>query len=303
LRSFDAVMCVGPAHHATAALAVRALALHARPRRIVVFTAGGAFRRLEPLRAEGIPLVLVDEDAAIPGVSLSALRARLAERGGDPARAGWYLQQFLKMAACELPEIPERYLVWDADTILLRPTEFFTADGHALVNPATEHHAPYFETCRALLGIERRAGYSFIAESLPVKTAHMRRLLDAVRARAPGRPWALAIVDAIDPRELSLSGFSEFETYGNFVLSFDPDHVVVRPLRTCRDGAARYGAVPGRNDLELLALEYAWVSFEAWTPRRPARVALAKTRSALVHVLLHPRTPWGRAWRRRRLRP
>jgi len=297
---FDAFVCVGPAHFRTALLAIRALVRHAGPRRVFVATSRAAHARLEGLRAEGVDLELLDEDALLPGVTLGTLSAYLGAKGSLPRRAGWYLQQFLKMSACRLESIADHYLVLDADTVLLRPVRFIRPDGAVLVNPASERHAPYFATCRALLGLERQVDFSFIAESLMVRRDYMRALLAEIDARPPaGRAWPLKVMDAIDPGDLCLSGFSEYETYGNWVAARHPGHFVVRPLRTRRDGSKRFGMSPSRYDLHRLSLTYSYVSFEEWTCGRPHRIVLEKVASAVLYGLLHPATPWARALARR----
>lgn len=39
---------------------------------------------------------------------------------GFPARTGWYIQQFLKMGFSQKTKDAD-YLIWDADTIILKP--------------------------------------------------------------------------------------------------------------------------------------------------------------------------------------
>ena len=74
----------------------------------------------------------------------------ISESIGRPehkSSAGWYYQQFLKMAYCNHCD-NEYYLTWDADTIPLRPISMFHSSGAPYLFTKTEYMASYFKTLK-----------------------------------------------------------------------------------------------------------------------------------------------------------
>src|ERR1700679_2147205 len=86
---------------------------------------------------------IIAEDEFIPGMNIPQLR-QLA-MFGFPKNAGWYFQQFLKLQFAFVEPADDFYLIWDADTIPLRPMRFFDSSGRMLLTKAMEYHTPYFE--------------------------------------------------------------------------------------------------------------------------------------------------------------
>jgi hypothetical protein len=211
-------------------------------------------------------LCLVDEDKAAPGLTLNNVRALLAARGAAPARAGWYFQQFLKLCYSLNPKAGSHYLVWDADTIPLRPMEFFNHDGRTFFETSAEYNPAYFATMQRLIGIGKAEPYSFISEHMMIERNKAVQLLKEIcgSSEVSCRQVAERIISAIDAESLSESGFSEFETYGTYVTSKYPESVAVRALPSQRQGVLIYGRQPKPQDLFALSRRYYWASFEAW---------------------------------------
>ena len=71
------------------------------------------------------------EAAVLPGLNVSELARRYEadplvasnrrRRLRDPLRAGWFFQQFVKMAFPLFQPISTDYLIWDSDAVLIRP--------------------------------------------------------------------------------------------------------------------------------------------------------------------------------------
>ena len=80
-------------------------------RRILVI---GAEKLSEPVRALGVEFI--EENTLYKGLTLGKVRECLKARLGEEKRAGWYFQQFLKLAYAYQCQ-DEYYIVWDADTI------------------------------------------------------------------------------------------------------------------------------------------------------------------------------------------
>lgn len=285
---FDVVMPVTREHNAVAGLSIQSLVRNVAPRRIYVMTPKNNFSFFAALPGN-CPVALVDEDTLIPGITLRAIADFIEKAGEKRSRAGWYFQQFLKMSASFLPDITDYYLIWDADTLMLNPIRFLNDANQALIKPSTEHHRPYFDTYAKLLGLTRSVDFSFISEHFFIRTEYMKELIAAIEKRAkPGTPWVWAVMNAVEPRQLSGAGFSEYETYGNFVNTVHPGAIAVRPLSTIRYGARKFGPAPNRYDLYRLSLSYAYASFESWDAGKPLRIKAEKLLSFLIYCL-HPR--------------
>ena len=99
-----------------------------------------------------------------------------------------------------------------------------------------------------------------------VRSSYMQELLELVESRArEAKNWVYAILDRITVENLQHSGFSEFETYGNFLQARHPESFRPRPLRSTRDAAALFGMSPNRCDVYyLMKRGYCFASFERW---------------------------------------
>jgi len=227
-------------------------------RRLYVITAQSNFQRCR--RALGEEVVLIDEDTFIPGMTLDALRQ--LQLPGFPRGAGWYFQQLLKFQFAFTEPGEEFYLIWDADTIPLRPLEFFDERGAMLFTTADEEHAPYFETYRHLLGEEPNREFSFISQHIIVRKSILREMLEKIETRFPGEEnWAWKIMRHLEGAGTNL--FSEYEMYGHYVKNHYPEQAVYRQLPWLRHGSRAVGGAPSPLDLERLGQEYAFAAFES----------------------------------------
>ena len=108
-----------------------------RPCRILLVSAG---------RCNNAPrdVHCLHEATLIPGLSISSVRDALArhpkpKKGELPAetlkaRAGWLLQQFLKLGLAEYKhDLTEHFVIWDSDCVILRPLAFFDEDLRSVV--------------------------------------------------------------------------------------------------------------------------------------------------------------------------
>lgn len=282
---FDVVMPVTNQHNHIACLSIISLAQNVTPRHIYVITPKDNFRFFESLQ-KYYPVITLDENDIIPKVNLRAIADFIENAGQNRARAGWYFQQFLKMSACCLPDIGDYYLIWDADTIMLKPLKFLNDKNQILIKPSAEYHQPYFDTYYKIFGKTRSVNYSFISEHFFVKTNYMKELITAIKKHTTmERNWVWNIMNAVDSKHLSGSGFSEYETYGNFVNTVHPETFVLRPLKTIRDGARRFGPIPNRYDLHRLSLSYSYASFETWDTGKSLRIWIEKLLSAFIYFL------------------
>jgi len=283
---YDSILCVASKHKDISLMAIRSLLLFSQSRNIYVITS----RENSPFfkkHLETYPSVtLLDEDRIIEGISLQVIQEYFNRRIGTPQRAGWYFQQFLKMSICRLPDLADHYLVWDSDTIALQPLRFIDPDGRVLVDIKTEHHKPYFELTQRVLGIERLVDFSFISEHLMIHKEYMNELISHFEARSSiGSSWVWLILNSIDERHLGQSGFSEYETYGNFMASKYKDSFRCRPLKSTRRGTHYFGMLPNRYDCFYMMLEgYTMATFETSESMSTRRIAVTKGISRILYM-------------------
>jgi hypothetical protein len=176
----------------------------------------------------------------------------------QPQRAGWYLQQFLKLSFGQYAGV-FRYLIWDADTVLLKPIEFF--DGEmVLLNRAREFNKPYFDTFERLLGYAAPLKSSVISQYAPIESAHVGEMQNQIESRH-GREWIEAVLAGL-PGDFQ-SEFSEYETYGNFLASRYPHKIRLVRHKWLRYGADVVGNVETQS-LEALKRKFARYSYVAF---------------------------------------
>lgn len=157
-------------------------------------------------------LIFVDE-TSIFGFAPAELKLKVQlEDGRVLDRSGWLFQQFIKLSAAV--GTCENYLCIDADHVLIRPHVFITSAQKPMFYMASENHRPYYDCIKRLLGEVQLTPLSYVAHKMLFNKQQVEALHEAIR-RHTGKEWREAILDTYD-RSME-SGFSEFETYGNFV--------------------------------------------------------------------------------------
>lgn len=208
----------------------------------------------------GKDLHLWDEAELLPGMTLQDLRQMPFPF--FPKGAGWYFQQFLKYAFVEVSNNDEYFLIWDADTVLLKPIEFFNSEGKPIYTKASEHHRPYFQTFETLFDSPANREFSFISQHQIIHKGILRQMLSEIQQRNPtATNWAWAIMNNLQGQGSNL--FSEYETYGHYLKLRHPDGFAARDLPWTRDGAAMAGYPPSAPKLEIISKEFAFAAFEA----------------------------------------
>ena len=255
-------------------MTIRSLLRYSNPRKIFVITPLSNFGYLEDNIDTHIPLFILDEDNLFEYLNYKYINDILVKRIGSDIYTGWYFQQFLKMSFCNFPGVANYYLIWDSDTVLLKKLEFFDNEGNVLINPKKAHHKPYFILINKLLGYEKQVNYSFISEHLMVKTEYMKELLCSLKSKTPkNSTWIELILKNIDNKYLEKSGFSEYETYGNFIARNHTGSFKYRPIKSIRIGSKLFGNIPDKyNIFSLMLLGYSFVSFEKWHSKNILRI-------------------------------
>ncbi|GAA4182956.1 DUF6492 family protein [Sphingobacterium ginsenosidimutans] len=285
---YDVVICVGPQHIEIAKIVINQVKRFFQAQQIYVITHASHFEKFQVLSLSN--LVLVNENELFDQFNFQSVADFLKQRINNGDRAGWYFQQFLKMEISKIIQ-SDYYLIWDADTIPLKPIDFFDKEERALIHKSEENHNPYFETLEHILGLKKTVNYSFISEHFMVQTKLMQNMLLEISTNAGNQAWPYYILENITTKDLALSGFSEYETYGNFLNSTYPDNFRLRTspselLNTTRNGSMILGTLPNTKDLnflEVLGLHYA--TFEIWQDINPKKIKTNKRRIALFFFL------------------
>lgn len=236
------------------------------PARITYVSPGPCMEKILSRGLVGEDGRLLDEDEISPGLNLPFVRSLIAARGGNPRRAGWYYKQIAIFAYAQRPEAWTHYLVWDADSIPVRPIPFFDDEGRVFLDKKREHHRAYFETIGRLTGMRKAVDFSFVAEHMLFERDLMRELNACILGGRDfdGRELAERIIGAVADEDISRSGFSEYETYGTFVAARHPERIAFRHLASTRYGTAFFGRAPSGAQLFAISTLFHWASFESW---------------------------------------
>ena len=140
------------------------------------------------------------------------------------------------------------YAVWDVDTIPLKKISFIDEHGRSLMNKKRAHHKPYFYLIDKLFdGKLKTFNFSFITEAMFIRNAYMKEMIDKIGGKDK---FIENIMANVLPSEVIHSGFSEFETYGTYVMNCYPDTVAFRSWKTERNGGNIFRYVPTPEELD-----------------------------------------------------
>lgn len=214
------------------------------------------FRSALPSRAAILP-----ESSLLSGWTLSAIAHRLPPQSAN--RAGWYLQQIIKVQALAALPSGSRAVIWDGDTIPLCSPAFTDAEDRVGFYLGTERHAPYFDTIEELLGVGRAIDGSFIAQCMHVRVRWIHELIGSIEVRK-ARPWVEALLAAVTGQ--SPSEFSEYETIGTFAVRRYPNECFIHRRPWFRFGTAYCGGLERITPahLQRLARLFDFAAFERW---------------------------------------
>lgn len=176
----------------------------------------------------------IDENSILEGLNIQTIRDLLSKRECSSKRAGWYFQQFLKMAVCYYLNT-DLYLIWDGDTVPLR--DYTVNPDELYFDVKTEYHKPYFETMKRIFPyLYKKFDFSFISEHMIVKSDIMKQLIQEIEVQdsIKGNTFYEKIINSINLEDLSRSGFSEFETYGNYAMYHNENLYKIRQWKSLR---------------------------------------------------------------------
>jgi len=211
----------------------------------------------------------LDENKVFENVNYSVIEKLIISKNMyAKRRTGWYFQQFIKMSYSMVCE-DDYYIVWDADTIPLRSINMFDENSVPYFDVKEEYHKPYFTVLNKLFDGEIKrydVQKSFISEHMLINVQYMKNLIADIErnSKLEGHYYFEKIINSIYPFDLLKSGFSEFETYGNYVLHTYEDAYRIRHLKSLRNGSKYLGTCPAPEKLEWAAKSYDIISFEKY---------------------------------------
>ena len=176
----------------------------------------------------------------------------------NPDRYGWYLQQFLKLAFIQQHRDSEYILIWDSDTIPIRPINFKSPNGEPIFYHGDEFHAEYFRSIHRLTGLEKLVEKSFIAQCLPVDVRVILPYFD--RWSATATEWYEPLFDSIDFSQQS--GFSEYELVGTIFSHHSERPVQFSERKWIRNGTELFGDPANIPPKKVAEVDF--VAFEIW---------------------------------------
>ena len=220
---------------------------------------------LETLLPSDYPIVFIDEKELVDFNAIKNLIVKRTKKNEAGSRAGWYVQQFIKMAFARICQA-DYYLLWDSDTVPLKPVNMIEED-RPVFDCKTEYHEAYFKTLEKLFpNLRKCIKGSFISEHMIIKTSLMRQMLNEIEANVnlDGANFAEKIINAVAVEELTGSGFSEFETFGTYVYSRYLDAYGLRKWKSMRFGGFFFDCGKGLSEetVNWLSSYYDAISFE-----------------------------------------
>lgn len=252
--NYSVVMPIVYADVSLAKLNIAYIFRYLKPNKIVIMGEKSLERYFRSYNVE-----FIDEDMVCRGMTLRGIKRLLTKKADDSQRAGWYFQQFLKMSYANICE-EDYYLVWDADTIPLREITFFNGKTPYL-DLKKEFNKNYFATLERLLALKKTIRKSFICEHMLINKYIMLELIGEIEAKHKVKYYE-AVINCIDKEAVNQSGFSEFETYGTFVVNKHKGAYALRNNKKSLRHGKRYLLDPTADNLKWAAKSYSMISFE-----------------------------------------
>ncbi|MDT3701162.1 MAG: DUF6492 family protein [Thermincola sp.] len=206
--------------------------------------------------------IYVNENSVLP-ISKADINYSPVRRNISVDRSGWLFQQFLKLGGDTLGD-SDGFMVIDADTVLIRP-HIFEQNGKMALFCRSLYYRPYFTTYQRLLG-ENAPGplqaKFFVSHYMYFNKKRLAELKKVIEMRHDTE-WYTAIIKCMSKKQWD--SFSEFETYGNFMLKNHPAEIILKPRRnlSCKRTSIKNIA---KMNMNQLAQKYGFrsVSFHSW---------------------------------------
>lgn len=207
----------------------------------------------------------IDENDIIPDMTLSAIKDIFLSEKIDVDKAGWYFQQFLKLSYCYKTEY-DYYLVWDSDTIPIHEIRLFDEE-KPVFGMKKEYHELYFETIQKLFGFGKSIHASFISEHMMFEKELVKEMIQEIENNSQLEGtcfWEKILFSACPRNKLERNCFSEFETYGTWIMNRYPNRYKMLEYKSYRQGKSLTGYPPNKARFAELQGMFDAISYEAW---------------------------------------
>lgn len=207
---------------------------------------------------KNIPVRILDENTILPGLTFENIHAI------NSKKTGWYFQQFLKMAYANICQ-HDFYIIFDGDTIPLRPLSFFRDNKMVFIKKG-EYFEPYFNMIDTLFNgcVKRSVQFSFISECMIIKKSIMCNIIKDIEHNnnIHGSTFFEKILHCVYVDKLQGRDFSEYETYGNYIARYHANEYDVQQLCTLREAMKFFDDLPEDYILDYLSRDFDTISFE-----------------------------------------
>jgi hypothetical protein len=185
----------------------------------------------------------------------------------------WYKQQILKLILIDSSNQDEVVLIWDGDTIPLKPLNFLKNNtlGYYISN---EFHHPYHNTINYLLGFQKPQNHSFIAQCFVVRVYWIKLMIKSIESR-----YKCSYIDSIIKiaNTSKLQNFSEYETMAAFIQRYFFFDTFIINNKWFRYGYSICGSPANAYKMKE---NFDYISFESWDS--------STLRSIIIRIIFAP---------------
>ena len=199
--------------------------------------------------------IIFVEETTVLGFGPQKLNLLVETEFGTKNRSGWLFQQLIKLSGnigtCDY------YVTVDSDHILLRPHTFLDKSNKSVLYLSEEKNPPYREFIHKLLPKSNITlnPFSYVSHKMIFGKKELKFLQNEITRQNGGKYWVDAILSCYDRRQIS--GFSEFELYGNTLSE--------KRLRPWKQKELTYDALDQYDLLKtMFSKEYLSITFPEW---------------------------------------
>jgi Family of unknown function (DUF6492) len=154
---------------------------------------------------------------------------------GVNVRNGWYYQQLLKLYAfITIPQLKERFLIIDADTFFVRPTQFICPETNKpFYGYVKDGHEDYYEHMLKLHPsfVKVDEDKSGVCHHMMFEKKYLTEIFTLVENFHSAKPLYKVFLECVEPKNYAYSGASEYEIYFNYILQFHPNEILLRTMK------------------------------------------------------------------------
>jgi hypothetical protein len=144
-------------------------------------------------------------------------------------RPNWIYQMMLKFFQ-NVTEL-DNYLIIESDTIINTSLDFFKDNKTIFYLGNNQHHQPYFNFNKNVIGIDKKINYSFISEIMMYDKKNINKLLEYVNCKNKEE-----FFDIIYKTVNENSYPADYELYGNFCLTVNPENFIFKNIKVSLNG-------------------------------------------------------------------